>query len=84
MAARTDTKVSSFTLRERIELVNWKQIGGGSVRVLHVALLVLVALALGWGAFHANQAGYLLDVTVMMLGSIVLWSLGGTAFARLR
>lgn len=87
MAPRTDTKAGTaegFTLKERMQLIEWKRIGGVFHRSAHLVIFAVLALALGWGFYHANQAGYLMDVLAMVLVAIVLCILGFVAFLRLK
>ena len=86
MAARTDTKAgaTSFTLKERMQLIEWKRIGETLWRSVHLITFAGLALVMGWSLYHANQAGYLLDVLGTVLVSIVMCILGFVAFLRLK
>jgi hypothetical protein len=87
VAQRTDTKAGTaegFTLKERIQLVEWRRIGGVLWRSAHLSIFAVLALALGWSFYNANQAGYLLDVMATVLVSIVMCILGFLAFLRLK
>jgi hypothetical protein len=88
VAQRSDTKAgtaeSGFTLKERIQLVEWRRIGDALWRSAHVLTFAIFALLLGWSLYHANQAGYLTDVLATVLVSIFMCILGFTAFLRLK
>jgi hypothetical protein len=61
MAVKTDAK--AFTLRERVELVDWREVQ----RVGLLLLIVALAMGIGWAFYYASLVNIAADLTAHSL-----------------